>query len=276
MIEIFTRSKPHRKNDDSAGYEGNTCWLMDGATQLTAPEHGLDAAWHVNALNKAFRQIIQSSPDISLAELARKAIIETAIAFVQVTGLTEKDPQELRPFSTLILCRKSATELEYLVICDSTLAIIGPNGEQTVSDRRIDKGDPLKALYALLHRGHDFLSDAFKEEMQNLYRQTFARLNKPVGFDVVGQDASVIDRAYTGRLPVGADDHILLMSDGFTRAVDTLGLYNSWNDVLAALLKNGGDAFLDEIRVAEKADYSGEKHPRSSVHDDATLLWIKP
>jgi len=279
MIKIDTRAKPSRTvNDDLAGHAGNVFWLMDGATQLVQPDHGMDAAWHVGQLAKAFEEALAAQPDMDLAKMARESIAKVSAQFCNATGLTPDSPRDLRPFSTLILCRMAddRKSLDYLLVCDSTLAVIGPSGNTVVSDKRIDLTDPLAGTDALLRAGFGFQSPEFKAEMRNVYNATGKLMNKAGGWDAVAQDPSVIDRAITGTIDLGLGDHILLMSDGFTRAVDTLDIYPSWELLLADIKEKGAGFVLDKIREVEAADANGQKHPRSSIHDDATALWISP
>lgn len=281
MIKSFTRSKPHRdKNDDISGYHGNVFWLMDGATQLVQPAHGKDVSWHVNALDKAFREALQNNPDIELPDLARRAVLQVAEEFYKASGLTLEASQELRPYATLVMSRLSPSKdyLDYLIVCDSTLAVVGPDQETVLSDPRIDATQPLAKAFELLRTGHDFQSEAYKEEMRNIYKDTHRRLKNidPDGFDVVGQDPSMIDRALKGHVALGPQDHVLLMSDGFTRAVDMLDIYKSYTDLKQSLETQGGEFIIDQIRASESADPAGRNHLRSSIHDDATLLWIQP
>ena len=281
MIRIATHPKPSRPaNDDIAGHAGNVFWLMDGATQLEPPAHGYDACWHVGQLARNFQGTLAKQPDIALTTLAKTAIENTASTFFAKTGLTAHAEQKLRPLCTLILCRMAEdhSSLDYLIVCDSTLAIIGPDRRTPLilSDDRLERLNPLRGINALLRGGSGFASDAFKAEMHKVYAEFSAMLNNPDGWDAIAQDASVIDRALTGTVPLKATDHILLMSDGLTRTVDTLALYKSWNDLHADLMKNGTDEILKKLRAAETADANGQIHPRSSLHDDATLLWISP
>lgn len=275
-VEYHTLSKPHRdKNDDIAGFEGDTYWLMDGSTQLVAPDHGLDATWHVNRLDRAFRDILKSVPDIELHLLARAAIDVVAAEFFERTGLTIDAPQHLRPFSTLLLCRINLvrTRLEYLIICDSVLVVVHSESEKAIIGYHTNTLEP---IYAVLRQSHGFESKLFKETMDGLYRQEADIINKPNGFDVVGQDSAVVERALTGHIDLRPDSHILLMSDGFTRILDTLHLYSSWRSVLEALKGKGPAQIFQDLRAVEAKDAQGTNYPRSSRHDDATLLWIKP
>lgn len=280
MIKIETRSKPSRHfNDDLAGHAGNIFWLMDGATQLEPPAHGLDACWHVGELERNFKKSVAATQEISLATLAKSAIANTAQKFFAQTGYTVESPQKFRPLCTLILCRLAPdrSTLDYLIVCDSTLAVLGADREATVlSDDRLDRLNPLAKTNALLRSGSGFTSEEYRLEMQNVYNRCTPLLNKPGGWDAVAQDAGVIDRALTGTLNLHPNDHILLMSDGFTRALDTLDLYSSWEPLLDDLQTHGATYILDCIRTAEKNDPDGKTHPRSSLHDDATILWLSP
>ena len=276
-----TAPKPHKdSNDDAAGREGNLFWLMDGATQLAPPEHGLDAAWHTRRLGASFAALAREKPYLALMELATAAVTTVGEEFYARSGLDAAAPQDLRPFSTLILCRLDAAgeKLEYLILCDSTLAVVSSARAETVSDGRLDANNFLAATNALLRAGQDFDSAEYKAAMRGVYDCSQPLLNKDGAAGAwycVAQDAKSLKQALQGEIALAAGDNVLLMSDGFTRAVDTLGLYQNYGEVLAALEEKGPFALLEEIRAAERADSGGMKHQRSSRHDDATLLWVR-
>jgi hypothetical protein len=166
--------------------------------------------------------------------------------------------------------------MDYLTISDSRLAIIGSGREVIIYDRRVEEGNYLGKINILLKQGHGFHSDIYRQAMRDVYDVIDKKLNVPGGFDVVGQDSAVIDRALTGRIQIHPNDDILLMSDGFTRAIDTLDIYPSWSDLLHALKTEGGEQVIRTIRESEVQDSNGRNYPRSSAHDDATLLWLRP
>jgi hypothetical protein len=278
QIRHATASKPTRStNDDLAGYAGRTFWLMDGATQLHEPAHGLTAAWHVGQLDACFRAALAQDPQIDLADLATAAITQTADTFFAQSGMTVEDSMMERPFCTLALCRvnEAADKLEYLVLCDSSLLVLSPQDEKLVSDLRLDDLNALDPTNALLKAGAGFDSAEYKAALLSAYHHVFAHLNMPDGWYAVAQDASVVSEALRGDIAVTPDDVILLMSDGFTRAVDTLGVYTSWRALTKDVTSKGLDAVIESIRKTERADAEGRKHPRSSRHDDATALWVQ-
>lgn len=278
LIRHATASKPTRAtNDDLAGYAGRTFWLMDGATQLHEPAHGLTAAWHVGQLDAYFRAALAQDPQIDLAELATAAITATAHKFFAQSGMTAEDSMMERPFCTLSLCRlnETADKLEYLVLCDSSLLVLSRDDETVVSDLRLDGLNALDPTNALLKEGAGFDSAEYKTALLSAYHHVFAHLNKPAGWYAVAQDARVVAEALRGEIAVTPDDVILLMSDGFTRAVDTLGIYTNWRALTEAVKSKGLDAVIENIRKVERGDAEGLQHPRSSRHDDATALWVQ-
>ncbi len=275
-----TASKPTKTtNDDIVGYEGNIFWLLDGATQLVAPDHGLDACWHVRRLSEELTKLARAKPSAPLVEMAKSAIAIVGSEFQQTTGLDATAPQDLRPFSTLILCRHlpEAQKLEYLLLCDSTLLVV-QNGQARVvaSDPRLDSMNILDECYRLLAAGHGFDSQEYKKALRHAYDIGQPKLNNrtdPQAWYAVTQDASVIDHALSGVIDFKAGDDVLLMSDGFTRAVDTLGIYKDWDALVGAVKSIGPEKIIDQIRAAERADDQGAKYQRSSRHDDATILF---
>lgn len=252
---------------------------MDGATQLHRPAHGLTAAWHVAEIDKHLRALLADDPQTDLAVLAQNAITQAGRAFYAQSGMTAADEMMERPFCTLVLCRldDSATVLEYLVLCDSYLQVVTGDKVHVISDTRLDELDALQGTNALLQDGAGFDSAAYKEALLQAYHHVFAYLNngKEGGWYAAAQDGAVVREALRGTLPVAAGSMILLMSDGFTRAVDTLDIYADWKSLAGAVRRNGLQHVLSAIRAAEQADADGQRYPRSSRHDDATALWVQ-
>lgn len=265
--------KQERPNEDLAGYKGSTFWLMDGATQLERT-HEFDAAWLVRALDQEFQMTLTQNPEYPLVDLAKDAIKTTADLFYRKTGIRPDDEAGQRPACTLIMGRPHADHLDYLVLCDSTLAVCGSRGTQVLTDDRIDQNISIEPVYDCLREGYGFETQAFKDAMVELYARTKPLMNTPEGFYSIQQDPAVIEQALTGSLPFdAATDHILAMSDGFTRAYDILNLYPDvpalWQDILTV----GPEEIIRRIRMAEQQDGQGKNFPRSSLHDDATILW---
>src|SRR5690606_1888813 len=80
-------------------------------------------------------------------------------------------------------------------------------------------------------------------------------------------DPLAAERAVTGSVPLEQVSAVALLSDGVSRLVDPFGLA-SWRQLLALLGRHGAWEAIRQVRVAEKADPTGRRWPRDTVHDD--------
>ncbi len=62
----------------------------------------------------------------------------------------------------------------------------------------------------------------------------------------------------------------MILSDGATRPVDQMGLYQ-WHDYLDLIHQLGPRELIRLVRDIETQDPYGHQHPRTKQHDDATL-----
>lgn len=267
-------TRPPGENDDLAGHEGRVFWLFDGATEnWPVRRHDRNVQWYVRQLSDIFAATVRAQPDIALADLTRRAIRVAATQFFADTGYGPDTSYRERPFSTLLLCRHDAAraELDYLIIGDSVLAVCGRT-ETVVTDRRQENLGHHEALYAVQRSGQGISSQAYRDAMDRVYHFVYGKLNQPDGFDVVAQDEDVVSRAVTGTIAADEGDTVLLMSDGYSCAVDVLGLYPDFTAMAAAIDRDGPDAVIAAIRAFEKNDPEGFQKPRQRREDDATVI----
>ena len=62
------------------------------------------------------------------------------------------------------------------------------------------------------------------------------------------------------------------MTDGVHRAASLFALYDSNERLLAAAANDGPEACIRQIRAAEASDPTGQRHPRTKLSDDASLV----
>jgi hypothetical protein len=83
-------------------------------------------------------------------------------------------------------------------------------------------------------------------------------------------------QARTATLPRDGLHAIALLSDGATRIAEQYGLL-SWPELASVLREEGPADLLARVRAAEDADPDGARWPRSTLRDDATVLyWPQP
>ena len=158
--------------------------------------------------------------------------------------------------------------LEYLVLSDSALLVADPgpgpdlrtgplrevDGIGLVTDTRLDvlRDD-------LCRRG---------EEAEEVRRWR----GVPGGFWTAGADPRAADEALVGTTALS---RFALMTDGATRAVEVFGDLD-WGQALSLVSDEGPRALIERVRALEVSDPLGRTHPRSKVHDDATIVLWKP
>ena len=96
--------------------------------------------------------------------------------------------------------------------------------------------------------------------------------NRPGGFWVAGTDPTAAHHSLTGRMPIGAVESVVLLSDGASRLVDTFGLA-TWAEA-AQLAQYDPHRLVQAVRDAEAEDEDCLRWPRSKPHDDATVSVI--
>ena len=87
-------------------------------------------------------------------------------------------------------------------------------------------------------------------------------------------DARAAEHAYCATDSIEPGDHILLMSDGFYRLIDTFNLYSPRNFMARATAPNGLSFLYNELRTVEDSDPDGRLYPRVKKSDDATALLL--
>ena len=237
-------------DEDAAGTLGDVAVVLDGAgipPRFRAGCHHA-VAWYSHAL--AARLLARAQdPQLPLAEALAAAIAEVAALHEDECDLPAGSPS-----ATVVAVRCGAEHLEHLVLCDSSLLLLGAEGEVTrITDRRVDEAAR---------------TAADGEELESLR-------NAEGGFWVARHEPEAAARALVGRTPLAQLAGAHLVSDGITRAVDLLGLHDDAS--LARALSADPRDLLRRLRNAE-ADLPPERRPRK-LHDDATVLttrWGNP
>lgn len=224
---------------------GDVAVVLDGAGVAPRFRAGChhSVSWFSHALAARLLGRAQS-PATSLT-----AALAGAIGDVRSLHEGECDLEAGGPSATVVAVRRSAEHLEHLVLCDSSLLLLGADGKVTrVTDTRIDE-------VVATSSGSDAIE---------------ARRNRPGGFWVARHEPEAAEQARTGRTPLAQLEAAHLVSDGITRMVDLLGLRDDAS--LARTLLLAPRELLRELRDTERS-LAPERRPRK-VHDDATVLTI--
>lgn len=239
---------PGRPNEDFA--IGGPDWIavLDGATAPAGVPSGCihDVPWLVAQLGTALGRGLTLRPHDDLRDLLAAAIRATIVAHEDTCDLTNVDS----PSSTVAVARRRGDMVDYLVLCDSPVALAHVDGTVTVVDD--DRTDHLPGgrPYSL-------------ELVQSLR-------NQPGGFWVASTRPEAAYEALTGSIEAASLSGVLLATDGVTRLVEWFD--HSWEQLVETAAKAGPERLIAQVREAERE--LRDTPNRAKRHDDATAAWI--
>src|SRR5690606_28788252 len=241
-VSFASAAAPGRANEDYVLAGHSWVVLLDGATPAPGVDAGCDhgVPWLVRTLAAALVPGLEGGAP--LPEALEAAITATMAAHGGSCDLAAPGS----PSATVALARRRGDLLDYLVLCDSPVALWRRDGRVTVvRDDRLDQlpgGRP----YSL--------------ELVN------ARRNRPGGFWVAGACPRAAREALSGAVPVRELRGAALFTDGVTRLAEWYG--RAWESLVAGAAEP--ERLLAEVREQELA----RGVPRGKLHDDATAAWV--
>jgi hypothetical protein len=260
-------STPDWPNEDFAAVAPGVAVLIDGAGTPGGRESGCvhGVAWFARTLG-GLAAAHASDTTQPLAEALSISIEQVNQLHAGTCDLTHPGA----PSATVIMTRRHAGSVEYLVLCDSILLLKRKDGETlVVSDTRLDE------LSARLRPGFRRLppgSDEREAGRQEYLVQLDAARNKPGGYWVAATDPDAARHALTGAEPDRELASVALLSDGAGRLIERYR-QATWPEVSAILAEHGPAELIRRVRAIEAADAGAERWPRSKLRDDATALY---
>ncbi|GAA3421742.1 integrase [Streptosporangium vulgare] len=258
---------PDRPNEDFIGATPDAVVLLDGAGTPADLESGCShgVAWYSHTLGSTLLAGVTQSAD-SLTTILAAGIKATASMHDFCCDLSHPGS----PSATVVMLRRSADTLDWLVLADSVLVLDILDADPMVicDEREALTGnryrDPMNAatggspehLLALSH---------YIEAMR-------AHRNVDGGFWVAAVDPLAAEQALTGTVPVDRVRAVAVLSDGASRLVDRFGLA-TWRQALDLLDHDGPAELIRQVREAERSDLDGSRWTRGKIFDDATAAY---
>jgi hypothetical protein len=267
-----------RRSEDLVDTAGSAAWLLDGAgargDPKACPQH--DASWFVRQLSQALATELCEPAGRDLRDVLATGIGRVGSLHAQ---LCPRIPTGHGPSATVVIVRRHAHGLDYLVLGDSTLLVQTACGEvERHSDTRLSAIAPhvRDAIRQALSEGCGYDDPSYRDRIDALLAAERAMRNRDDGYWIAADDPRAALHALTGEYnlvdPSAAPVRIALVSDGITRAVTHLQLYDSWHELIENLVQPGIPATISRIRDAELHDPHASRHPRTKVSDDAAAI----
>jgi len=237
--------RPHNEDHVIAG----PAWVavLDGATAPAGVDSGCkhDVPWLVAQLGSALARQLVTRPEERLPDLVAAAIRATMTAHADTCDLANPDS----PSSTIAVLREQGGRVDYLVLCDSPIALRRTDGSLMVIDD--DRTDHLPG-------GRPYSLELVR-----------ASRNRPGGFWVAATVPEAAYEALSGSVEASTVSGALLLTDGVTRLMEWYGY--SWEQLVSTAATAGPEELIAQVRREEQERGTPDFAKR---HDDATAAWV--
>ncbi|MCK9924146.1 protein phosphatase 2C domain-containing protein [Frankia sp. AgPm24] len=255
-----------------AGARRAAVWVIDGASQLG--DHALvegrsPAAWLAATASAYLARMPWAESGRPIRDVVRELILYVREAGRRA-GLADAAGF---PSATLSLVRLVHDHLELCLLGDSPV-LVRPPGSPAAAfvDPQFDGAEErlLDAVRAELDRGVAPATVYARAQATN--RERRIQRNTPAGLWVLADIPEAAEHAFVTTVPITSGMELVVMSDGFARALHPFGLVTSTDALLDEIAAGRAEALLDRLRTAERADSARVAFPRFSISDDATML----
>ncbi|VXC45146.1 hypothetical protein [Sphingomonas sp. 8AM] len=253
-------------NDDRAGSGARHAWVIDGATDLSAP--GLlgaqgGAAWLAATAAAAFAMAAADDLRGTCAQVF--AAVEARYAAER-----QREPEGAWEWPRASFAAVQLVDDTLEVAWAADCAVLHASGPTVAWCTPAPDRARESAQAAALGAG----VGATKLRTPAVLADRRAARSLP-GQRVLGVDAGESAGAMEMvRMAVEPGDDLLLMSDGMAALVDSYAAYDAAG-LVAAMRSRGLAALGGELRAIERSDATCTRYPRFKSSDDATALWVR-
>jgi len=254
-----------KANDDRTGAGHASAWIIDGATDLGDPgllgDHG-GAAWIAAEADHAFA----AAPSASIEAMCRFVFATVAARFAE-DRVREPEPWEI-PSAAFLAVAVAGNVLDCawlgdcpaLLIHDGAAIPIGPEIDVRDGESDLARSVAQHGLGAI--RRAPPVLETLRTVRANPDRR------------ILGVDPAGADHILYSSQPCVAGDELLMMTDGFSAAIDLYRLIDR-HDLPALLAADGLHGIAARLRAAEASDADCTRWPRFKQGDDATAIWLR-
>ena len=209
IVNSICRKGSAKFNEDVIGNSGNCVWVIDGATDVfnrhVIFNDDSEVEWYVSQLNDALET--KANDDEPLVDILRNTVLDVAASIVPVNGI-EDIPEYLLPTFAIAIVRMSHSILEYCVLGDCSIHVVGVSRFETIRDRRIEP---------FTRENRKRLSALPKNDLSgrmSVLRNTRTYANAIDGYPIGSVYGTGINQALTGEIELKDDERVLICSDG--------------------------------------------------------------
>lgn len=267
-------------NEDTSFTGDGFAFVLDGATGLNGKnliDKESDARWYVKQWEIFLKDNI-TNWDIELKDIIKDGINLIKGKFFSNIDSTEKE--YLRsidlPSSTIALVRWDSQVLEYFLLGDCTIILKFDNENiNYIKDDALDilDGEVIKFMAREMKKNSISHLEARERAIDLLIRNRSLK-NKLNGYWVLGFSTEAAENAKVGKIQLGIENNILLMSDGFSVLFEKYKA-TAREEIIDIVDGEGVSYCYKRIRDVEINDPECIEYPRLKQSDDSSAVFIK-
>jgi len=266
-----------KPNDDWIGFNEQIAVVADGATGLSEQrlieEADSDAQW---IAKKGADRFLVGNPGDPVRDLVRE-INTHALETIIGHGSANSIPRYAWPSASFIMIRDQGGLLEISGLGDCMAFVETRDGYtdrfSAMADNRADESASARADLAKRPKHDEAIRSP--EVIASLRAKRELNNTPQSGVWTLGLVPEASEHVFTVALPSDEVTHVLLMSDGFSAAVDA---YKLWDEsALMAVAKTDGLTKINAgIRHVERVvDPDAMRFPRYKQSDDSSAILLK-
>ena len=266
IVNSICRKGSAEFNEDNIGNSDNCAWVIDGATDVF-DRHAIlhddnEVEWYVTRLNDALTAKANESEP--LADILRNAVLDIATSIISVSGIDDV-PEYMLPTFAIAIVRVSHNILEYCVLGDCSIHVVGVSRFETIRDRRIEP---------FTKENRKRLSALPKNDLSgrmSVLRNTRTYANAIDGYPIGSVYGTGINQALTGEIELKDDERVLICSDGIDGYLANVP--SAVRDISFA------EDFNNEMEKLSRFLHDGDTLKRNSYPkriDDQSIIVLEP
>ena len=254
-----------KANDDRTGAGHARAWIIDGATDLGDP--GLlgsrgGAAWIAAEADRAFA----AAPDGSIEAIGRFVFETVATRFAE-DRIRAPEPWEI-PSAAFLAVAVADNRLDCAWLGDCPALLIRDGAAIPIGPAVGVRDGESDLARSVAHHGLGSVRRAAP------VLETLRAVRANPDRRILGVDPAGADHILYSSQPCVAGDELLLMTDGFSAAIDLYRIV-ARHDLPRLLASEGLHGIATRLRTAEASDADCTRWPRFKQGDDASAIWLR-
>lgn len=266
-------------NEDTVGFTKTSAFIIDGASGLTrtnVTNSENDVYWYITQ----WKEVLKTNLD---ADKNLKEILKDSIKIIRSRFYSIADKEKVNaldyPSAAIAIVRLRNNNIEYFILGDCSIVLKHVDGKvYYLKDDRVTKLDNLVIKNIIEeyqnNMNEDKIFKGFSEKTLDMLRENRLKKNTDTGYWILEFDEKAIDEGIYGSFPATDSVGAVLMSDGFSAAIDNYRLIDV-NSIFDYVKIYGLEKIYNSIKDIEEDDIDCIKYPRLKKSDDCSAIHME-